>query len=121
MNKALQIAGQCWGDPDTSHLVMDPCLANAFAKRLAKQMELIDRLDKQLYEGKSKSNKPIIEVGDWVSFYRAVAPGSNVTNAVIGRVLYITESSVIKGTMVINTDQGPVGDTAILEVRKASE
>lgn len=63
--------------------------------------------------------KPFIEVGDWVSFYRAVAPSSNVTNAIIARVISISECNYIKGSMIINTDQGPVGEKHILEVRKA--
>ena len=63
--------------------------------------------------------KPFIEVGDWVSFYRAVAPGSYVNMAIIARVLYIAECNYSKGSLIFNTDQGPVGEKHILEVRKA--
>ena len=63
--------------------------------------------------------KPYIEVGDWVSFYRAVAPGSYVNMAIIARVLYITECNYVRGSLSYNTDQGPVGEKHILEVRKA--
>ena len=121
MNKAQQIAAQCWCDPETSHIVMNPALANAFAKRLAEQMELIDRLDKQLYEGKSKTNKPSIRAGDWVSFYRAVAPGSCVTNAIIARVISISECPYDRGTKIYNTDQGPVGEKHILQSTRLSD
>jgi len=63
--------------------------------------------------------KPFIEVGDWVSFYIAVAPGCYVNMAIIARVLYITECNYVKGSLIYNTDQGPVGEKHILEVRKA--
>ena len=63
--------------------------------------------------------KPFIEVGDWVSFYRAVAPGSYVNMAIIARVLYISECDYVKGSLIYNTDHGPVGEKHILEVRKA--
>lgn len=36
---AIAIAAQCWCDPETSHIVMIPELAMAFAKRLT-EMEL---------------------------------------------------------------------------------
>lgn len=121
INKAQQIAAQCWCDPETSHIIMNPALANAFAKRLAEQMELIDRLDKQLYEGKSKPTKPNIRAGDWVSFYRAVAPGVNVTNAIIARVISISECPYDRGTKIYNTDQGPVGEKHILQSTRLSD
>jgi hypothetical protein len=68
---------------------------------------------------RNNMTKPFIEVGDWVSFYRAVAPGSYVNMAIIARVLYITECNYVKGSLIYNTDQGPVGEKHILEVRKA--
>ena len=144
MNKAQQIAAQCWCDPETSHIVMDPALANAFAKRLARQMEEIDKLvrqinelnkqllndfnkqlvndlNKQLCERESKKNDPNIRVGDWVSFYRAVAPGVNVTNAIIARVISISECPYDRGTKIYNTDQGPVGEKHILQSTRLSD
>ena len=39
MDLARQAAAQCWCDPQTSHLVMDSSLAEAFARRLAAWME----------------------------------------------------------------------------------
>ena len=63
--------------------------------------------------------KPFIEVGDWVSFYRSKYPGSYVNMAIIARVLYITECDYVKGSLIYNTDLGPVGEKHILEVRKA--
>lgn len=63
--------------------------------------------------------KPFIEVGDWVSFYRAVAPSSCFNTAMIARVLYITECEHFKGSVIYNTDLGPVGEKHILEVRKS--
>ena len=63
--------------------------------------------------------KPFIEVGDWVSFYRAVAPGRYFNTAIIARVLYITECEYVKGSLIYNTDLGPVGEKHILEVRKS--
>ena len=135
MNEALQIASQCWCDPETSHIVMNPALANAFAKRLARKMEEVDKLERQLnelnnnkqllndlnkqfyeLERDSKKNDPKIRIGDWVSFYRAVAPGVNVTNAIIARVISISECPYIRGTKIYNTDQGPVGEKHILQV-----
>lgn len=132
MNEALQIASQCWCDPETSHIVMNPVLANAFAKRLARKMEDIDKLERQLkelnkqllndlnkqfyeLERESKKKDPNIRIGDWVSFYRAVAPGVNVTNAIIARVLSISECPYNRGTKIYNTDQGPVGEKHILQ------
>jgi hypothetical protein len=38
MEQALQIAAQCWCDPETQDRVMDPALATAFANRLANWM-----------------------------------------------------------------------------------
>lgn len=114
MKKALEIAAQCWCDPETSHLNMNSELARAFAKRLAEKLELIEEL-KQLYEGKSKTNKQNIRAGDWVSFYRAVAPGVNVTNAIIARVISISDCPYVRGTKIYNTDQGPVGEKQILQ------
>ena len=43
MDLARQTAAQCWCDPQTSHLVMDPPLAEAFARRLAAWMETADQ------------------------------------------------------------------------------
>ena len=132
MNEALQIASQCWCDPETSHIVMNPVLANAFAMRLASKMEEVDKLERQLnelnkqllndlnkqfceLERESKKKDPNIRAGDWVSFYRAVAPGVNVTNAIIARVLSISECPYNRGTKIYNTDQGPVGEKHILQ------
>ena len=36
--EARQIAAQCWCDDDTQHLVMEPALCEAFARRLAAWM-----------------------------------------------------------------------------------
>lgn len=44
MRKALEIAAQCWCDTETSHIQMDPDLAEAFAKRFAKLMAEVERL-----------------------------------------------------------------------------
>lgn len=138
MEKALQIASQCWCDPETSHIVMNPALANAFAKRLARKMEDNDKLERQLnelnkqllndlnkqfyeLERESKKNDPNIRSGDWVSFYRAVAPGGYVTNAIIARVISISECPYIRGTKIYNTDQGPVGEKHILQVGRIIE
>lgn len=30
--KAMELAAQCWCEPETSHLIMEPLLAAAFAK-----------------------------------------------------------------------------------------
>ena len=120
MNEALQIASQCWCDPETSHLNMNSELARAFAKRLAEKLELIDEL-KKLYGGESKPTNPNIRVGDWVSFYRAVAPGVNVTNAIIARVISISECPYDRGTKIYNTDQGPVGEKHILQSTRLSD
>lgn len=138
MEKALEIAAQCWCDPETSHLNMNSELANAFAKRLARKMEdndklerqlnelnkqLLNDLNKQLYEREreSKKNDPNIRIGDWVSFYRAVAPGGYVTNAIIARVISISECPYNRGTKIYNTDQGPVGEKHILQVGRIIE
>ena len=138
MEEALQIASQCWCDPETSHIVMNPALANAFAKRLASKMEEIDKLkrqltelnkqlvndlNKQLYERERESKKkdPNIRIGDWVSFYRAVAPGGYVTNAIIARVISISECPYDRGTKIYNTDQGPVGEKHILQSTRLSD
>ncbi len=39
--EALQIAGRCWCDTETEHLVMDTDLAKAFAKRLIQESEAL--------------------------------------------------------------------------------
>ena len=39
IEEARGIAAQCWCDPETSSKVMDPVLAEAFAKRLMKMAE----------------------------------------------------------------------------------
>ena len=39
MPEARQIAAQCWCDSETQHLVMEPALCEAFAKRLAAWMQ----------------------------------------------------------------------------------
>jgi hypothetical protein len=39
MNDARQVAGQCWGDPETSDRVLDPVLADAVARRIAVWMD----------------------------------------------------------------------------------
>ena len=39
MDEALQIAAQCWCDPETEKTVMDPVLATAVAKRIAFWMD----------------------------------------------------------------------------------
>jgi hypothetical protein len=39
---ALELAAQCWCDPETEKLVMIPELAEAFAKRLVKRDVLLD-------------------------------------------------------------------------------
>ena len=43
-NKNLELAAQCWCDEETSHIVMESPLAEAFAKRLDEKDELIDKL-----------------------------------------------------------------------------
>jgi hypothetical protein len=43
--KGMQLAGQCWCDPDTSHLVMEPVLGEAFAKRYAPILDKVDLLE----------------------------------------------------------------------------
>jgi len=35
LDKAREIAAQCWCDDETKHIIMEPALAEAFAKRLA--------------------------------------------------------------------------------------
>lgn len=37
---ALEVAAQCWCDEETQHIVMQPALAEAFAKRLENWMNL---------------------------------------------------------------------------------
>lgn len=118
MEKALEIAAQCWCDLETKNIVMNSSIAKAFAKRLAEKMEIIHNLEQKLAERETIKGNTNIEVGDWVSFYRAVAPSSNVTNAIIARVISISECNYVKGSMIINTDQGPVGEKHILQVRK---
>ena len=81
----------------------------------------VNELDKQFCERESKKNDPNIRVGDWVSFYRAVAPGGYVTNAIIARVISISECPYIKGTKIYNTDQGPVGEKHILQSTRLSD
>lgn len=39
MEEALEIAGQCWCDPETESKEMDSVLAKAFAKRIAYWMQ----------------------------------------------------------------------------------
>ena len=39
MEEAMMFAAQCWCDPETEHLIMDPVLAEAVAKRIAVWME----------------------------------------------------------------------------------
>lgn len=39
MDEARQISAHCWCDPETQDRVMDPPLAEAFAKRLATWMD----------------------------------------------------------------------------------
>jgi hypothetical protein len=43
-SSARQIAAQCWCDKETEHLVMDPVLAEAFAKRIDDFREVIIKL-----------------------------------------------------------------------------
>jgi hypothetical protein len=38
MEEAMEIAAQCWCDPETENKVMDPVLAEAVAKRIAAWM-----------------------------------------------------------------------------------
>ncbi len=39
IEEARGIAAQCWCDPENSHKIMDPELAEAFAKRLLQLVE----------------------------------------------------------------------------------
>ena len=39
MQEARQIAAQCWCDPETQHIVMDPVMCEAVAKRIAAWMQ----------------------------------------------------------------------------------
>ena len=39
MPEALQMAAQCWCDDETKHIVMEPALAEAVARRIASWME----------------------------------------------------------------------------------
>jgi hypothetical protein len=39
IESAREVAAQCWCDPETSHLVMDPILAEAIAWRIAVWMD----------------------------------------------------------------------------------
>lgn len=39
MDEAMQIAAQCWCDPETEDRIMDPPLAEAVAKRIANWMD----------------------------------------------------------------------------------
>lgn len=45
---ALQVAAQCWCDVTTEHLVMEPALAEAFARRLAAQRGLAGQYARQV-------------------------------------------------------------------------
>jgi hypothetical protein len=40
IEEAMEIAAQCWCDPETEHKIMDPVLATAVAKRIAFWMEV---------------------------------------------------------------------------------
>lgn len=48
--EARQIAAQCWCDKETKNTVMDPVLAEAFAKRLAKILEIKVELREALWD-----------------------------------------------------------------------
>jgi len=39
IEEARMMAAQCWTDPETSHIEMDPALAEAVAKRIASWMD----------------------------------------------------------------------------------
>ena len=47
---AREIAAQCWCDPETSDIVMDTRLAEAFAKRLLLWINTVDQLHEVIRE-----------------------------------------------------------------------
>lgn len=58
MRKALELAAQCWCDLDTKHIVMDPDLAKAFAKRFAKLLGEVGDLKDLIYHAWIHSSYP---------------------------------------------------------------
>lgn len=79
MSEARQLAGQCWCDVETQDRIMDPPLAEAFAKRLAAWMYTAAQETKntEFYR------KLLVEIGEMFGDKAKIADDNSVQEDVI--------------------------------------